>query len=919
MISRTYIINLERRTDKRCHMEKEMEKMRNCGVSLNPIFFKAIDGANPKMLSQYQFHIPNWFDPNSGKAMTNGEVGCALSHYTIWKEFVDDVKHGVLPETSKILIVEDDVIFPLDFMTKLTTYTKETNLQYDMLYVHRKPLNLSAEIKISAHINRSRRSYWTCGYILTYQGAKKLVDAQYLDNLIPVDEFLPIMYGCQAFGYEKLFANCEKLECFALCPSLLKLMDNAFNVSETFHSMPYMDNNKFCFGDNKEFMILYHGPIKGDSFDRFCDYCKLYGLPVSILGDTDISSTQKFFDELSSWSQHRLDNTLILAISIDPKSFCHVIPIASPLEIIEKYTKLVTRGKVANHNMLITNIYDPRNKKLMVCGWANSLFDFLNTSIKTSGPNNPLEILMVIDTMNNQNIMVDMDSAIFHSINLDPNITFNHKNSRIIVHKTDSMPCIVIGSEKTAILLNRIENYTGNNWNEYYGYWVPKQIGVEDKSKPKIYLSFFWGSSRHILNILDTLDYPKDRLEVHINRIGKANSEDSGIMYYPTEDELLLKDLEKFVSSNCDYYFFVNYNGVLENANVLNELLELNKDVVAPLLRRGNDNFTNFWGDLDKNGYYHRSPDYIDIIRYERQGCWNVPYVSVVYLIKKSVVEKVPRLFLDNADMDLDMRWCYNLRNNDIFIHVCNLNNYGYILKDAVPIAVEQSKKASLPPPNSTGEVTLYDLFTRREEWEKKYLHPEYYPYRYNQNKVKTVELCDGIYDFPLFSEAFCKELIQRAEEYGKWSKGGDEHNDPRLGRNYYENVPTVDIQLFEIGLDKHWHEIVFSYIAPMARVLYNNYKTKDINLAFVVKYDVKNQQSLAPHHDASTYTVNIALNRGNGVDYDGGGCRFIRQNYVLKNKEPGICSIHPGRLTAYHEGLPVTAGTRYILVSFIN
>ncbi len=104
-----------------------------------------------------------------------------------------------------------------------------------------------------------------------------------------------------------------------------------------------------------------------------------------------------------------------------------------------------------------------------------------------------------------------------------------------------------------------------------------------------------------------------------------------------------------------------------------------------------------------------------------------------------------------------------------------------------------------------------------------------------------------------------------------------------------------------------------------MAKHLYNGYKTKDVNLAFVVKYHYKDQASLAPHHDASTYTVNIALNRGNGIDYSGGGCRFIRQNFVLKNTNPGTCSIHPGRLTAYHEGLPVTDGTRYILVSFIN
>jgi hypothetical protein len=283
-------------------------------------------------------------------------------------------------------------------------------------------------------------------------------------------------------------------------------------------------------------------------------------------------------------------------------------------------------------------------------------------------------------------------------------------------------------------------------------------------------------------------------------------------------------------------------------------------------------------------------------------------------MIKRATIEKLPTIFTDNEQIDVDMRLCHNLRQNDIFMYMTNLKPHGYL----VAITEEQAKA---PPPSiTTGEVSLYDIFTRRVEWEEKYLHPEYLKFKSSASeKLPYAELCPDIYNFPLFSEIFCRELISRMETYGKWSKGKDEHNDPRLGVGYYENVPTVDVQLFEVGLGEHWKEIVFSYIAPIARILYSNYKTKDINLAFVVKYSVENQQSLEPHHDASVYTVNIALNRGCGIDYDGGGCRFIRQNFILRNQNPGMCCIHPGRLTAYHEGLSVTAGTRYILVSFIN
>ena len=50
-----------------------------------------------------------------------------------------------------------------------------------------------------------------------------------------------------------------------------------------------------------------------------------------------------------------------------------------------------------------------------------------------------------------------------------------------------------------------------------------------------------------------------------------------------------------------------------------------------------------------------------------------------------------------------------------------------------------------------------------------------------------------------------------------------------------------------------------------------------------------------------------------------GGGCRFIRQNCSITNLRVGWSLIHPGRLTHFHEGLTVTKGVRYIMVSFVD
>ena len=162
-------------------------------------------------------------------------------------------------------------------------------------------------------------------------------------------------------------------------------------------------------------------------------------------------------------------------------------------------------------------------------------------------------------------------------------------------------------------------------------------------------------------------------------------------------------------------------------------------------------------------------------------------------------------------------------------------------------------------------------------------------------------------------SERACTELIQRAELLNNWSKGGDKYHDPRI--NNVEQYPTQDIHMKDLGLEKMWKTFIEKYISKIAAFKYSNYKTKGLNIAFIVKYEENKQTSLDPHHDSSTYTVNIALNK----DYEGGGCKFIRQDVVLTNKEIGYATIHPGKLTHYHEGLKVTKGKRYILVSFIN
>nr|AEX63014.1 putative procollagen-lysine [Moumouvirus Monve] len=889
MIHKTYIINLERRNDKKEHMYNELKKLNEQGTILDHVFFNAIDGNNPKHLDKYQFKIPNWFDPNSGKAMTNGEVGCALSHYAIWEEIVLNVESGILPKDVRVLVLEDDVIFVDNFMEKFKIYESEINCSYDMLYLHRKALNFDSEEKISVHIRKPKKSYWTCAYVLTYTGAKKLINSNYLDNLIPVDEFLPIMYDCNIYGFEKLFESCEKLNCFATYPSLLKLTGNAFSDSETFHSKSYLTPNKFIFDTNKEFTILYIGPMKGDSYQRFLEYCDLYTLPKIILENTqsDITILHKQLSQTEN-----LSTKFILVISIQENDYCNIIPLAPPTEIINKFNSC-TKNK---ENILISP-NSINNNKTLFCGWGDRIQkmtqDYLDkVDINKSSVKTNISTAIVFNSFICGDIIKDETHQIFYGIDLEKDITYNTTKSRITHNKTGSMPCILYSSGISNIILNRIQNYTGNNWNEYYGF---RNSSEPLLTYPTVYLSFRLDKNPTITDIIEKLEYPKELMTINIENGS-------------TEDLFYQKDINKFLESKCEYYFFVNHDCVLINPKILKELLELGKKVIAPLVRKGTESWSNFWGDIQENGYYNRSHDYFDILNGERRGCWNVPYISGVYLIHRSVIESIPNIFIDNEKIDVDMRICHNLRQHDIHMYVSNINSYGFIQEE---IKID-------PTIDLTKPVTIHDLFTRRDEWERKYLHPEYYLNKNNLKNLRCPELCSDVFNFPLFSKEFCSELIQIMENYGKWSGGTGHHIDHRLGHNYYENVPTQDIQLFEVGLDKHWETIVMDYISPLVRIIYGNYKTKSVHLAFVVRYHWQLQNELQEHHDASTYTVNIALNEC-GTDYEGGGCEFIRQKYIAKNQEVGTSNIHPGRLTHLHKGLKTTNGIRYILVSFIN
>jgi hypothetical protein len=143
-----------------------------------------------------------------------------------------------------------------------------------------------------------------------------------------------------------------------------------------------------------------------------------------------------------------------------------------------------------------------------------------------------------------------------------------------------------------------------------------------------------------------------------------------------------------------------------------------------------------------------------------------------------------------------------------------------------------------------------------------------------------------------------------------------------------HKSYPTTDMSAYtineEVYIDSYprvfgeWlnttvaHNI-FPKIASAFGVDLKHLYMKDL---FIVKYDFdEGQRSLPEHRDSSQITFSVALNKIN-ADFEGGGTRIVLADDVI-NIGRGHMQVHDSGL--YHAGHPITAGTRYIMVGFVN
>tara|TARA_B100000780_G_scaffold230225_1_gene169947 strand:+ start:4452 stop:5906 length:1455 start_codon:yes stop_codon:yes gene_type:complete len=189
------------------------------------------------------------------------------------------------------------------------------------------------------------------------------------------------------------------------------------------------------------------------------------------------------------------------------------------------------------------------------------------------------------------------------------------------------------------------------------------------------------------------------------------------------------------------------------------------------------------------------------------------------------------------------------------------------------------------------------------DEWSKKYVNPLLMNGEYD---LITDEPAPHVYMFPLFTEAFCKQLVALSEQF-PWKD--DRHT-------FY---PTTDNLLEVLGMKDIYNKVINTYVRPYAIDRYK-LEGKDWDKlrdeSFIIKYPHDKQSHLSVHHDYGNITTLVNLNPG---EFEGGGTYFPKYKCNVNPKQVGIATLHPSNITHKHGARAVTKGTRYVVVSFIK
>jgi glycosyl transferase family 25 len=186
-----YIINLKSSKERKKNILKELDRQNLKNFEL----IEAVDGnkLNEEEINLHTFKNEKNFNP-WGPKLTNSQIGCALSHIKIYKNFLQS-------RFEYAFILEDDAIFLDNFTTNLKNFILK-NLKF------KKQILLLSEIKEfyktpidsmeNYNLVKVTNAFFTHAYFINKEAAKSIMKFNY-----------PIKTWADNFVLFKLYCNVE--------------------------------------------------------------------------------------------------------------------------------------------------------------------------------------------------------------------------------------------------------------------------------------------------------------------------------------------------------------------------------------------------------------------------------------------------------------------------------------------------------------------------------------------------------------------------------------------------------------------------------------------------------------------------------------------------------------------------------------
>ena len=192
-----FIISLKRAQDRRINMVKKMkENGQNC------IFFDAVDGKN---MNTSHKNLCNKFEK-----LSDGEKGCFLSHYLLWKKILDsDYEDAIIFEDDAVILDNNNFKNIQQFLIP----------DYDYIYLGFCFEKFKDKIKELNEYSIYKSDYALCthAYIVSKKGIKKLLN--YLDSQTKWD-----------YPIDHLTNKIDNLNKYLISPQLVKQSDEKSTI-----------------------------------------------------------------------------------------------------------------------------------------------------------------------------------------------------------------------------------------------------------------------------------------------------------------------------------------------------------------------------------------------------------------------------------------------------------------------------------------------------------------------------------------------------------------------------------------------------------------------------------------------------------------------------------------------------------------